>query len=284
MSFRKLLAPRLALPLLAAVAAGCGATVPPGAAALKYKALRDPALQTKIHEPGFYFLWRWNKMIVYDITTQTAEEQVDTLTADSVHVPVTVTVAFRPRKSDLYALHTQVGPDYYVELLGPTLVTLVRGEFSHHLHNDLANRSPMIEKAVMEKLQQTVSKYYLLVDRVTIQHINYDPLVTQAISRKIATRQQAEQKKYELEIANRDAEIARTAAQGRGDAMRIQADGEAAATLIKGRAQAQVQSELAKTLTSKYLQLRALDNPGSRYFFVPTGKDNLPIIVDAGRQ
>jgi regulator of protease activity HflC (stomatin/prohibitin superfamily) len=105
--------------------------------------------------------------------------------------------------------------------------------------------------------------------------------VTTAISRKVATKQQAEQKKVEVEIANRDAEIARTTAQGRSDAVRIQAEGEAAAVVAKGKAQAEAQEAVAKTLTRQYLQFKAFDNPNTSYVFVPTGKDGMPVIFNA---
>lgn len=261
---------------------GCGVTIRPGGAGLKYKALRNPALGHHIYDPGYYALWAWNRMIIYDITTQSQTMEVHVLTKDNLHVPATVTVTYHPDRSKLYELHTQIGPNYYEELIGPAFVTLVRGEFSQHLHNNLASESSEIEAQVKLRLQEMMEHRFLVIDQVAINHIDYDGTVTAAISSKIATKQQAEQKLVEVEIAARNAEIARTTAQGISDATRIQAEGDAAGIVLRGKAQAESQEAINKTLTPRYLQFKAFDQRSPTYFFVPMGKDGLPIIVNAG--
>lgn len=270
-----------ALVLLAA-AVGCGHSIRPGEAGLKYRALRNPAFRDDVLGPGYYPLWAWNKLVIYDVTSQHSEEVIHGLTADNLHVPVTVTVTYHARAPELYKLHTEVGHDFYQKRIGPALITLVRAEFSHHLHNNLATESPVIEQKVREELQKIASQIHVDIDQIAIRHIDYDDTVTQAISRKIAVRQQSEQKRFEIEIAVRDAEIARTTAQGRSDAVRIQAEGDAAAIVARGKAQAEAQEAVGKTLAPAYLQFKALDNHAASYFFVPTGKGGL-IIVDAGK-
>ena len=259
---------------------GCVWVVQPGQAAMLYRPRRSPALQSEVLQPGRYRTWGRARLIVYDVTSQNRDEVVHVLTADNLHVPVTVTVTFHARRNELYKLHTEIGPDYYNKILGPAFITLVRAEFSRHQHNNLAKESPVIEKTVRDKLGEIASKHALDVDQVAIRHIDYDDTVTASISRKIATRQQAEQKIYEVQIAERDADIARTAAQGRADATKIQGQGEAAAIIARGTAQAEAQEKIGKTLTPSYLQYKAFDNHATSYFFVPTGKDNLPLIVN----
>lgn len=261
---------------------GCGASIRPGSAGLKYRALRSPALGTTIYHEGYYPLWAWNRMIIYDTTTQSQTTQIDVLTKDNLHVPTTVTVTYHPERAKLYELHTQIGPNYYEELIGPAFITLVRREFSQHLHNDLSSEGPVIESEVMRRLQELFKDRYLRIDQVAINHVDYDDTVTRAISGKIATKQQAEQKKIEVEVALRNAEIARTTAQGVSDAIRIQAEGEAAAIVLRGKAQADAQEAINKTLTPRYLQFKAFDQRNASYFFVPMGKDGLPLIVNAG--
>ena len=261
--------------------AACGATVHPGEAALKYRAFREPAFQNRLLDPGYYPLLPWNKLVVYDITSRTRDEEVHVLTSDNVHVPVDVAASFHPDPQHLWELHNEVGPKFYEKFLGPELMTMVRAEFSKHQHNDLARESPAIEKVVFDKLQESAKRYHVIIDQIVIRHIDYDEIVTAAISRKIAMRQQSEQKKYEVDIAKRDADIARTTAQGRSDSTRIQAEGDAAAIIARGKAQAEAQAAVAKTLTKEYLQYKAFDDQNASYFFVPTGAGSLPIIIDA---
>jgi prohibitin 1 len=268
--------------VLALVAlSACGHTVQPGQAGLLYRAFKTPAFKNEVLTPGRYSLLAWNRLIVYDLTAQNHDEVVHSLTADNLHVPVTVTATFHVRKDDVYKLHTEVGQDYYAKLIGPAFITLVRAEMSRHQHNDLASESPMIEQTVRDKLAALAKTHYVNIDQIAIKHIDYDDTVTQAISRKIATRQQAEQKTYEVQIAERDADIMRAAAQGRADATRIQAQGDAAGIIARGSAQAEAQEKIGKTLTPSYLQFKAYDTREGNFFFVPVDKQNLPIIVNA---
>jgi regulator of protease activity HflC (stomatin/prohibitin superfamily) len=260
----------------------CGAQIRPGQAGLMYRARGNPALTNNVLVAGRYKVWGWRQLIVYDITSQNRDEVVHVLTADNLALPVTVTATFHPQREHLYELHTQIGQSYYEKLIGPAFITLVRAEFSKHQHNDLAKESPVIEKTVHDRLNEIAASHFITIDQIAIRHIDYDDTVTSAISRKIATRQQAEQKVYEVQIAERDAEIARTAARGRADSTRIQAEGDAAGILARGAAQAEAQEKLGKTLTPAYLQFKAFDNKDASYFFVPTGKEGLPIIIDAG--
>jgi regulator of protease activity HflC (stomatin/prohibitin superfamily) len=274
----------LVLLLALACSSGCISVVQPGQGAMFYRPRRSPALEKEVLQPGRYRTWGRARLVVYDVTSQNKDEVVHVLTADNLHVPVTVTVTYHPRKSELFKLHTEIGSDYYNKILGPAFITLVRAEFSRHQHNNLANESPVIEKTVHDKLDEIAKKHALDVDQVAIRHIDYDDTVTASISRKIATRQQAEQKTYEVQIAERDADIARTAAQGRADSTKIQGQGEAAAIIARGNAQAEVQEKIGKTLTTSYLQYKAFDNHAASYFFVPTGKDSLPVIVNPPAQ
>jgi regulator of protease activity HflC (stomatin/prohibitin superfamily) len=259
--------------------AACGHTVQPGEAGILYRALRTPSFENNLLTPGRYSLWGWNRIVVYDVTAQNRDEVVHVLTADNLALPVTVTVTFHPKKEEIYDLHLNVGQRYYEKLVGPAFITLVRSEFSKHAHNDLAKESPQIENVVRDRLREIAGQSHIVIDQIAIRHIDYDDMVTGSISRKIATRQQAEQKVYEVQIAERDADIARTAARARADSTRIQAEGDAAAIVARGTAQAEAQDKIGKTLTPNYIQYRAFDTREGNYFFVPQGADGLPIVI-----
>ena len=262
------------------LALGCGATIRPGQRGIKYIALDTPALKQEVKPEGFYWQWPWNDIVAYDVQWQSQTESLDILTADDLHVRTAVTVTYRPKAEELYRLQTEIGREYYQRVIGPSFVTLARSEFAKHAHNDLAKAGPQIEGQVLNELRQAIAGKPLEIDRVAIKHIEYDPGVTKAISDKLATQQRMQQKEFELKIAERDAEIARTTAKGKSDARRIEAEGEAAATVVQGHAQAQAQSDITRTLTPAYLRYKAFDSDATRYYFVPTGKDGLPLILN----
>lgn len=269
-----------ALMLVAAVGiAGCGATVRPGQRGLKYYPLHTPGLQKEVKPDGFYWLFPWNDVVSYDVTWQSQTEKLDILTSDVLHVTTEVTVTYRPNADRLYELHTQIGPSYYERVIRPPFLTIARSEFARHAHNDLARDGSEIEARLLGQLRETLASVPIEIDRITIRHIEYDRGLTAAISTKLATAQKVEQKEFELKIADRDAEIARVTARGRADAVRIEAEGQAAATVLKAQAQSKAQTEISRTLTPGYLRYKAFDGDATRYYFVPIGKDGLPILV-----
>jgi len=269
----------------ALVGPGCvllGTSVDPGELGLKYIVLDEPALQTELRREGFYFQWPWNTIIKYDVTWQSRTEKVDVLTADDLHVPTEVSVTYRVRPTELYAIHTQIGVNYYEDVVQAVFVTLVRDAFAQYSHNDLSREGGKIESLVLDHLRRATADKPIDIDRVAIRHIDYDQRVTESISEKLAKEQEVEQKRSELEIAKQEAEIVRTVAAGQGDAKRIEAEAEAQSIVILGEAQSKAQAAISKTLSKGYLQFKAFDGGATTYYFVPTGKDGLPILVNAG--
>ncbi len=264
---------------LAALLAGCGSTIRTGQLGVKYSALTKPALQRQIRPEGFYWRWPWNGYLAYDVTWQSRTEPVEVLTADALHVATRVTVTFRPDPSRIYELATGIGRNYYGDVIRPAFVTIARAEFAKQPHAEVARTSPAIEQQIAAALRTAIGEKPLQIDRVAIDHIEYDPIVTRAISAKLAMQEAVAQKGFEVEVSGRDADIARTQARGQADATRIRAEGEAQAIVLRGEAQARAQAAIAKTLSTGYLQYKAFDNPATRYYFVPTNQKGLPVIL-----
>jgi regulator of protease activity HflC (stomatin/prohibitin superfamily) len=271
---------RIAIALfILAGAAGCGTTIRAGEVGVKYNALSEPALQKDVKPEGFYWQWPWNDIVRYVVTWQSKTEDVDILTADDLHVATKVTVTYRPQRAQIYRVATEIGPGYYEQVIRPAFLTLARSEFSRHRHDNLAKDGPAIEAEVLVQLRAAVTGKPVDIDRVAISHIEFDRNLTAAISQKLASAQKVDQKEFELKIAERDADIARATARGRADAVRIEAEGRAAAIVIEGEAQGKAQAEITKTLTASYLRYKAFDSDATKYYFVPVGKDGMPIII-----
>jgi len=117
------------------------------------------------------------------------------------------------------------------------------------------------------------------IDNVTISDIDFTSGVLRAIETKLAKEQEKVQKDFELEIAVKDAEIARARAKGEADSLQIRAIGQAEAQKILAAGQAEAQRIIDLTLTTQFLQFKAFESPNAKFIYVPTGKDGLPIIV-----
>jgi regulator of protease activity HflC (stomatin/prohibitin superfamily) len=134
-----------------------------------------------------------------------------------------------------------------------------------------------VQAVVVEKLKGR----HLEIQSVALADVDFPPIVLRAIEQKQAKEQEKEQKEFELTIASKDAEIARTRAKGEGDAIRIRADGEAEGVRIRALGQAKAQETITRTLTPAYLQYKLYDSPNSKMILLP---DQLkaPILINPG--
>jgi len=219
----------------------------------------------KIYDDGVVWHWPWTSMVDYSVQWQTYSERVAILTADELHINLTVSVTLRPNKEELAELELEVGGDYYNSIVRPEFISITRNIFSSYKYSVISPESPQIEMEIFERLVEKTLGKHLQFDNVTVDHIAYPSIVTSAVNKKLAVEQAIEQKDYELLIAEKDAEIQRTLAAGQRDAQQI----------------------IDAGLTPLYLQFKALEvqdklstSPNAKFFFVPVGKDGLPIIVD----
>ncbi len=245
--------------------AGCS-VVKPGEQAMKWKPYSKGLMTEKVYKDGVVWNWPWNGMVKYSTQWQTFTENVAVLTEDELHVNLTVSVTLRPIEAELPELELEVGSDYYNSVVRPEFISLTRNVFSGYKYNVISPQSPSIEAKIFELLVDKVKDKHLEFDNVTVDHIEYPIVVTSAVDEKLAVEQAIEQKNYELQIAEKDAEIQRTLARGQRDAQQI----------------------IDAGLTPRYLQYKALEvqdklsgSQNAKFFFVPLGKDGLPIIIDS---
>ncbi|HNP94033.1 MAG TPA: prohibitin family protein [Cyclobacteriaceae bacterium] len=253
------------LALLLAVT-GCS-VVRPGHNAMRWKPLSKGLETDKIYSNGVVWHWPWNGVVDYDMQWQTFNEEISILTEDELHVNMTVSVTLRPVASELAELELQVGNNYYEKIVKPDFMSLVRNVFAGYKYNLVSPKSPEIEQKILARLKELTTGKHLEFDRVTVKHIEYPTVVTMAVDEKLAVQQAIEQKEYEIKIAEKNAEIQRILAKGQRDAQQI----------------------IDAGLTQRYLQYKSLEvqdklstSPNTKFYFVPLGKDGLPIIVDSG--
>ncbi len=247
---------------------GCS-VVKPGQQAMRWKPYGKGLITEKVYKDGVVWNWPWNGMVKYNVQWQTYSENVAILTEDELHINLTVSVTLRPIESELPELELEVGQDYYNSVVRPEFISLTRNVFSNYEYSVVSPKSPEIEAIIFRRLVESAKGKHLEFDIVTVDHIMYPEVVTSAVNHKLAVEQDIEQKDYEIEIAEKEAEIQRIRAKGQRDAQQI------------------IDSGLTKT----YLQYKALEvqnklttSPNTKFYFIPIGKDGLPIIVDTNEK
>jgi regulator of protease activity HflC (stomatin/prohibitin superfamily) len=248
---------------------GCAAVVKPGYKGMMWKPWGKGLKTDKIYDDGLVWKWPWTSVIKYNVQWTKNQIKVPLLTADELHVTITVSVIMRPDPRKLPPLELEIGRNYYENVVEPTFFTITRSVFSNYTHKEMTVMGGQIEDDILEKLRSDLDGKHIQFNGVTLDHIMYSPLVTTAVDRKLATQQKIEQKDYEIAIAEKNAEIQRILARGQRDAQEI----------------------INQKLTQAYLQFRALEvqeklatSSNAKFYFVPMGKNGIPLIIDAGGQ
>lgn len=245
------------------------AVIRPGQMGVLNRTLSDGIKTDKVYEDGFTWKWPWNEMIKYNIQLNSFHEDIKVLTVDELHTELTFSVILKPIHEELALLEQEIGKDYYQKIVRPEFISVSRAVIASYKYETLPAKSREIESKIYEELSNKLEGKHVKLEGVTLDHIMFSPLVTRATDEKLATKQKVEQKDFEIEVAKKDAEIQRIKAQGQSDAQTI----------------------IDQGLTTKYLQYKSLEvqenltnSPNVTFYFVPTGKDGLPIIVDTSSQ
>ena len=220
----------------------------------------------KIYDDGFVARGLFTHVIKYDIRLNSYQEQIDILTSDQLHTTLDLSVTIKPKSEELPSLILEVGEDYYDKIVKPNFYSVTRGIMAKYNYEEISAKSLEIEKEIASALDKRLDGKHIILDKVTLDHIMYSPVVTKATDEKLATKQKLEQKEIETKIAEKEAEIQRIEAAGQRDAQQI----------------------IDQGLTQKYLQFKSLEvqdklsvSENAKFFFVPVGSDGLPVIIDA---
>jgi regulator of protease activity HflC (stomatin/prohibitin superfamily) len=258
----------------------CGTSIQPGQRGLYWRPLSQ-GLSPETLKDGFYWQAPWNSVYRYDVRWQSHTEDIDALSADDLQVLIKAAIIIRPNPEELYFLVQEVGPEFYQQIVKPQFMAAVRSVVSGYNMVTVPERSAEIASKVQAVVVENLKGRHLEIHNVALADVDFPPIVLHAIEQKQAKEQEKEQKEFELTIASKDAEIARTRAKGEGDSIRIRAEGEAEGNKIRALGQAKAQETISHTLTQAYLRYKLYDSPNSKLILLP---DQLkaPILINPG--
>ena len=185
---------RLTLPallLLAFPAAGCStAIVEPGHRGLLF----DPGqggLRREVLPPGKYALGACfiactsNRIDDFDVTYSTKAERLEVQTVEGLALDLGITVIYRPIVSELYQLDTEIGRNYYDEVIGPEVRSVCRGVLARRSYVDLRRRDVVLENEIEAELRSRIAGKHVEISAVTLERIAFAPEVEEAIRKRV---------------------------------------------------------------------------------------------------
>jgi hypothetical protein len=232
---------------------GCGRqAVEPGQRGLRYSP-HGGGVKSEVLQPGSYSLG-WcvfrdcGYIETYDVTYQTRKESVFTPSSEGLAMDVNVVVTYRPITSELFQLHTEIGKDYYEEIIGPEFRSAARNVLARHSYTTLVGNLDKVEDEIEEEVRRRIRNKHVEVSSITLEKIKYaSPEIAQAVEKRLIGLQEAARQKaaIEAQAAREKTQLELTAAQAK-----LKAESDAN--------QARVQNEIAAEKSKREAELALL--------------------------
>lgn len=214
---RSLLTPPCSIAALVALTAlvqgcGAGAIVEPGHRGILF----DPKAQgvhPDILAPGYHamrscaFSSICPRVDDFDITFSTRKEVVSTSSNEGLPMELHAAVIYRPIEKELYELDTEIGPQYYDEVIGPEFRSAARGVLARHSYTELQKSNEKIEDEMEVELRRRINGKHVEIASITMEDVIYSPDIARAVQAKLVAEQEAIRQKSALEADSRKKKV-----------------------------------------------------------------------------
>jgi regulator of protease activity HflC (stomatin/prohibitin superfamily) len=192
--------------------------------------------------PGFHVTAPWPIVQMQDMTTQTQnytmsatkgdgankgiDDSVNVLGKDGAAANVDATVLYRVDPGKATFVYNQIGTDYTTKIIRPAARTCIRTEFTNY---DLVAAATDSWQKVTDEIThcmkgKTDDAGLNLLD-FQLREVSLSSQVQASIDAKVASQQDAERQQFEIQTAEKQADIQRIKAQAAADSQQIQACG-----------------------------------------------------------
>ena len=192
----------LAVAMLSA-SSGCAyQSVEPGHRGLRFEAangLRHEVIQPGKHNLGWCFLRDCGRIDDFDTTYSTKKEEIKTSSQEGLALELHLSVIYRPVISELYELDSEVGANYYDEVVGPEFRSAARGVFAHHSYTELAGKNEKIEDEIEQEVRRRIRGKHVEIASITLESIDYAAEISNAVKARIVGENEAVRQKAAME-------------------------------------------------------------------------------------
>lgn len=127
------------------------------------------------------------------------EKSIEALTKDGQKVKVDISILYKIDEENLWKLHNDIGPNYLEKIIIPYLRTEVRNVLAMYnailIYSSKENEEGgrlEIQNKMLERLKNSLSTYYIVIDSVLLRKISFSDNFVEAIEKKQIEQQKAE--------------------------------------------------------------------------------------------
>ena len=244
----------------------------------------------ELREEGLHIIWPWDKLYLYNLRLQSTTQTFNAISKDGVNVKAQISVRYQLLHNSVAVLHKFIGPDFLTSVVNPEIGSQARQVISQFTAEAVYTSREQIQKQIRDATQKSLAanlnklvqpeameqpdpKHYndFLQDAIQILDtlvlsIELPPDIVAAINRQTEQFYMIQEYKFRVE---REAEESKR--------KQIEADGIAA-----------FQKTVSQGISESYLRWRGIEatlmlaqSPNAKVVVIGSGKDGLPIILNA---
>lgn len=161
-----------------------------GESGVLWSRLGNGTIMDRRFTEGYWVIWPWNRMAVYDLRYQEMHGKAEVRTSDGLHVAMDVTIRYRPRANDLPMLHQAVGPRYRETVLWPDTIAALQQIVGGFKPEELTvSGEADLALRVEALVRSSVEQRWVDLDRVLITRVTLPERVQAQIQEKLADEQ-----------------------------------------------------------------------------------------------
>src|SRR6516162_2134728 len=252
---------------------------------------RGTALDPReIREEGLHIIWPWDKLFIYNLRLQSATQTYNAISKDGVSVNAQINVRFQLSHNSVGVLQKFIGPDYLQLIVSPEIGSQARSVISQYSAQEVYTSREAIQEKIRDNSQKSLGahlnklvqpeameeldpKHYTDYLQGSIQildtlvlGIELPPEIVAAINRQTEQYYMIQEYRFRVE---REAEESKR--------KQIEANGITA-----------FQQTVSQGISESYLRWRGIEatlalaqSPNSKIVIIGSGRDGLPIILNA---
>ena len=196
--------------------------VQPGQKGVMFYTLGNGLDTEKTYGQGMNFYFPWNKMIVYDVKTQTLAYRVDGKDKNQVQCALAMNIIYHPVETEIGYLENKVGPDYINKLIKPKIEDIALTVIKDYTYDEIISEKKDEAKLLIEEtMQLELASRHIVIEEIKISDIIISADIEKAITEKVEAEQLALKQQYVLDKERQEAERKKIEANGIAEFQRI---------------------------------------------------------------
>ena len=244
----------------------------------------------ELREEGLHIIAPWDRLFIYDLRLQSTTETINAISKDGVNVTAQINVRYQLQHRAVAVLHKFIGPQYLETVIDPEVGSVAREVISKYTAEEVYTSRDAIQSLVRagtqkslganldrlvqpEATEQPDPKGYndflqgsIQILDILLLGIDLPSAVVDAINSQTAQFYMIQEYKFRIESEAQESKR-----------KQIEANGIAA-----------FQQTISKGISDSYLRWRGIDvtlqlaqSPNAKVVVIGSGKDGLPVILNA---